>query len=129
MFLRFACFSLAFLSLFSSFSFADENKNIFADYTSDIRKPADAKANNVYNAWGDNMANLIESGYRDGVVVTGEGDYAKGKVRADGAGNIVVDKYANVGPIINKPNFSNTNIVIRKDPNKNLNITKKNVVK
>lgn len=114
-----------FIILFSNSntSFADDDKDIFSDYHTDIQKPADAKATNVYNAWGDNMAKLIESGYRDGVVIDGPGEYAGGKVYADGAGNVIVRKDAHVGPIINKPKFENTNIIIKRDSNNNFAIT------
>ena len=111
------------LTLFSSLLFscsislAEDEKDIFADYNADLRKTADAKVNNVYNAWGDNMAKLIESGYRDGIVVEGPGTYGNGHVHVDGAGNVVVDKHANVGTIVNKSKFQNTNVIIKKDTN------------
>lgn len=88
--------------------FAEDEKDIFADYNADIRKSADAKASNVYNAWGENMANLISSGLRDGIVVDGAGSYANGKVQADGVGNINVAKGANVGTLINKTTLKNS---------------------
>lgn len=96
--------------------FAEED--IFADYNKSVQKPADAKANNVYQAWGENMANMINSGYRDGVVVDGEGSYAGGKVRADGVGNVVVDKNANVGPVINRTDVNNSTIIIQPKQNR-----------
>ncbi|MBQ7607345.1 MAG: hypothetical protein IJU76_05185 [Desulfovibrionaceae bacterium] len=104
--------SAFFLSLSAGLVYAEDEKDLFADYYADIRKSADAKTANVYNAWGENMSHLIESGLRSGTVVTGEGNYAGGKVRADGVGNINVDKYANVGPIINKTKVENSSVIV-----------------
>ena len=93
-------------------------EDIYADYNADVRKPADAKANKVYSAWANNMAYQIEHGNKDGVVINGEGDYADGKVHADGVGNVKVDKNANVGPIVNKTEIENSTVIIQKDEKK-----------
>lgn len=90
-------------------------EDIFADYNKSIQKPADAKTTNVYEAWGENIANMINSGYRDGVVVDGPGDYGNGKIRADGVGNVLIDKNANVGPVINQTDVKNSTIVIQQN--------------
>lgn len=111
-------FTVIALASFFSCAMAHADENIFGDYNKDIQKPAEANATNVYNAWGDNMANLIESGYRDGVVIDGEGEYAGGKVRADGVGNVVVDKNANIGPIINKTEIKDSTVIIKRDSTK-----------
>lgn len=128
MFLRLGFIVTLFIALFSLFNtsttLADDEKDIFADYNTDMRKHADAKAENVYNAWGDNMANLIQSGYRDGVVIEGEGSYKDGKIRADGAGNVVVDKFTNVGSIVNKPKFQNTTVIFKGDSKNNSDFTR-----
>ncbi len=92
---------------------AADDEDIFAEYNKTIQKPADAKVTNVYDSWGENMANMIESGYRDGVVIESQGSYANGKIRVDGVGNVLVDKNANVGTIINKMGIDNSNIVIK----------------
>ena len=112
-----AC-AVAVFAVAVSAAHASADEDIFADYNAAMQKPAEANATNVYNAWGDNMANMIESGYRDGVVIRGEGEYAGGKVHADGVGNVVVDRHANVGPIVNKPKIENSTVVIKKDPTK-----------
>lgn len=65
------------------------------------------------DAWGNNMAHRIKRGYSDGVVVDGEGEYAGGKVKVDGLGNVTVDQGANVGPIINQTDINNSNIIIQ----------------
>lgn len=90
-------------------------EDIFADYNKSVQKPADAKVTNVYEAWGENMANMINSGYRDGVVVDGPGEYGNGKIRADGVGNVLIDKNANVGPVINQTDVKNSTIVIQQN--------------
>lgn len=105
--------------LFFSSPVYAEDEDIFADYTKDMRKNAKSNATNVYNAYGDNMANMIESGYRDGVVVKGEGSYAGGKVKADGVGNVFVDKHANVGPVINKSKIQNSTVIFKNNSKKN----------
>lgn len=92
---------------------ADED--IFSDYNAAIQKPAEANAVNVYNAYSDNLANMIEHGFRDGVVIDGAGSYAGGKVHADGVGNVQVDRGANVGPIINQTQMKNSTVIIKKD--------------
>lgn len=89
---------------------ADEDP--FAAYHSDIRKEADAKVISVYDAWSNNMTERIRNGYSDGIVIDEEGDYAGGKVHADGLGNVVVDKDAIVGPIINNTDVNNTTIIM-----------------
>ena len=38
----------------------------------------------------------------------------------DGAGNVVIDKHANIENIINKSKFENTNVLIKKDKNNKL---------
>lgn len=93
--------------------------DLFKDYNAAIQKPAEANATNVYNAYADNLANMIESGYRDGVVIKGEGSYAGGKVHADGVGNIMVGRGANVGPIVNQTKLQNSTVVIKMDAQKN----------
>ncbi len=89
----------------------------YAEYLSDIRKEADAQVKSVYNAWGNNMAYRISNGLADGIVIEGEGDYADGKIHADGVGNVVIDKDAIVGPIINRTDISNTTVIM--NPNRN----------
>ena len=102
---------------FLSTAIAEED--LFGEYRADMRKDADAKDTNVYKAYGENMANLIESGRKEGIVITGEGEWADGKVHADGAGNVVVDKDANVkGPIINKTKIENTTVIIKDSSNR-----------
>ncbi len=94
---------------------ADEDP--MAGYNADIQKPADAKVYNINSAWAENNANLIEHGRKKGIVIKGAGDYANGKVHADGVGNVVVDKDARVrGPIINKTEIKNSTVVIKTDP-------------
>ena len=100
--------------LAENFSYA-ENIDMFGDYYKSIRGKADAKVVNVYSVWGDNMANLIERGSRDGIVIKGEGDYAGGKIHSDGLGNVTIDKHANVGPVINKPKIKDSTVIIKKD--------------
>ena len=69
----------------------------------------------MYSAWGNNMGNLIKHGRKRGVVIDGEGDYAGGKIHADGLGNVEVKPGARInGPIINKVDTKNTTIVIQK---------------
>ena len=96
-----------------------EDEDIFADYNKAMRKTAESNTTNVYNAYGDNMANMIESGYRDGIVVKGSGSFAGGKVKADGLGNVFVDKHANVGPVINKSKIQNSTVILKNDAKKN----------
>lgn len=96
---------------FSSVLAADEN--IFGDYAKDLNKEAEAKSTNVYNAWGDNMANMIEKGARDGVVINGSGSYAGGKIKSDGLGNIAIERGANVGPVINKTTIKDSTVIFR----------------
>ena len=112
-------FSITLLGMFFYAVTAVAAEDIFSDYYRDTRKPAEANATNVYNAWGENMANLIESGARDGVVVDGAGDYAGGKIKVDGVGNIIVEKNANVGPVINKTKIKDSTIIIKNDSGKN----------
>ncbi len=91
---------------------ADDNEDIFRGYNSDIKKTAEAKANNLYSAWANNNAYLIIHKVKKGLVIDEAGDYADGKVHADGVGNIVVDKDAKInGPIINNIKIDNTTIV------------------
>lgn len=104
------CLCVSCLPFLASPAFSEE-KDIFADYNADINKHADAKASSVYNAWGENMANMIQSGYRDGVVINGAGSYAGGKVQANGVGNINVARGANMGPIINNTKLDGSTIV------------------
>ncbi|SDG04986.1 hypothetical protein [Desulfovibrio legallii] len=88
-------------------------EDIFADYNKDMSKPADANVMGVYDAWGNNMAHRIKNGYSDGVVIDGPGSYADGAVRADGLGNVVIDKNANVGPVINQTDINNSTVIIQ----------------
>lgn len=92
---------------------ASAEEDPLAEYQQEINKPADANTINIYDAWGNNMAHRIKNGYAEGVVVDGEGEYAGGKVRVDGLGNVTVDKGANVGPIINQTDINNSNIIIQ----------------
>ena len=116
-FIRPAIVLCGMLFLASSAALAEDD--LFGEYRADMRKDADATAANVYNAYGENMAELIKSGRREGIVVTGEGEWADGKVRADGAGNVVVDKDANIkGPIINKTKIENTTVIIKDSSNR-----------
>ena len=78
--------------------YAEENPHL--DYMADINTPANAKTNSLYEAWGENMSELIESGRREGIIIDNE-NYTDGKVHVDGVGNIVVDKNANTGAIVN----------------------------
>ena len=57
------------------------------------------------------MSSLIQNGMRDGVVIDGAGSYANGRIRADGVGNINVQRGANVGSIINKTDLNNSILV------------------
>ncbi|WP_206214262.1 hypothetical protein [Desulfovibrio sp. ZJ369] len=113
--MRYNLFKMAIVVVFSligtGVSVAEED--IFADYKNDMRKPAESRATNVYKAWGDNMAAHIEKGVKSGIVIDGAGSYGGGKVRADGVGNVTVDKGANVGPIINKTEIKNSPVIIR----------------
>ena len=72
------------------------------------------KTTEIYEAWGTNMAELIESGHKEGIVIDTE-NYSNGKVHADGVGNIVVDKNANTGTIINNSEIKNSTVIIIKD--------------
>ena len=83
------------------------------DYLRDINKSADAHAVKVSEAWAENMAYRINHGMADGVVVDGKTD--KNGVLADGVGNIIVREGANVGPIINKTDISNSNVIVKTD--------------
>ena len=94
------------------FAYAEENPH--AEYMYDIRTPANAKTTEIYEAWGTNMAELIESGHKEGIVIDTE-NYSNGKVHADGVGNIVVDKNANTGTIINNSEIKNSTVIIIKD--------------
>ena len=95
---------------------AHADEDIFKGYNADMRKPADARVTNIYSAWANNNAYLIIHKVKKGLVIDGAGDYADGKVHADGLGNIVVDKDAKInGPIINNPEIKNTTVVIKKD--------------
>lgn len=102
------------IGTFSPVKAADED--LFGDYRKDLAKDAEAKSVNVYNAWGDNMANLIESGAREGVVIDGSGSYAGGKIKSDSVGNVQIDRYANVGPVINKTTLNNTLLIMQNKP-------------
>ncbi len=90
---------------------ADED--IFAEYKTDMQRPAESNTTNVYKAWGDNMAVHIENGIKDGIVVNRAGSYAGGKVHSDGVGNVTVDPGANVGPIINDTEIRNSPVIFR----------------
>lgn len=92
---------------------ANAEEDIFADYNKDMSKPADANVVGVYDAWGNNMAHRIKNGYSEGVVIDGAGDYADGKVHVDGMGNVVIDKNANVGPVINQTDLNNSTVIIQ----------------
>ena len=92
--------------------YAEENPHL--DYMADINTPANAKTNSLYEAWGENMAELIESGRKEGIIIDNE-NYYNGKVQADGVGNIVVDKNANTGAIINNSEIKNSTVIIMKD--------------
>ncbi|WP_165071834.1 hypothetical protein [Desulfovibrio sp. ZJ200] len=96
----------------SALIYAEENPHL--DYMADINTPANAKTNSLYEAWGENMAELIESGRKEGIIIDNE-NYSDGKVHADGAGNIVVDKNANTGAIINNSEIKNSTVIIIKD--------------
>lgn len=116
------CFAFAialYSCLWCAHAVRAEEEDLFADYYKDTRKSADARVTNVYSAWGENMANLIKQNHRDGVVIDGKGEYADGKIHADGVGNVIVDKNANVGPVINKTEIKNSTVVIKRDHNRN----------
>lgn len=89
-------------------------EDCFAAYQSDLEKEAGAKVTSVYDAWGNNMANMIKSGHKSGIVIDSAGDYADGKIHVDGLGNVVVDKNANVGPIINQSEINNTTVIMNR---------------
>lgn len=97
-----------------------EDDDIFSEYNSAIQKHADAQNTNVYSAWGNNMSNLGEHGRKKNVlVIKGEGDYANGKVHADGLGNVLVKQGAKInGPIINKTDLKNTTVIIQDSTNR-----------
>lgn len=104
------------LSCAVSLSSIHADEDIFKDYNTSINKPAEANSTNVYSAWAENMANLIGHGRKKGIVINGEGDYAGGKVHADGVGNVVVNRGARItGPIINKTEIKNSAVVIKQD--------------
>ena len=92
--------------------YAEENPHL--DYMADINTPANAKTNSLYEAWGENMSELIESGRREGIIIDNE-NYTDGKVHVDGVGNIVVDKNANTGAIVNNSEIKNSTIIMIKD--------------
>lgn len=80
-------------------------------YARDINSPADANAVRMYDAWAENLGYRIEHGLSDGIVVDEEketDDYV-----SDGVGNVIVKDGANVGPIINQTDLSNTTVIIR----------------
>lgn len=104
---------IAFVLMYCSAVSASAEEDPLADYQHEINKPADANTINIYDAWGNNMAHRIKHGYAEGVVVDGEGEYAGGKVKVDGLGNVTVDRGANVGPIINQTDINNSNIIIQ----------------
>ena len=104
---------LILLGLFVANTPCNAAEDLFADYKKSLQKPAEAHAVEIYNAWSENLTNMIESGYTDGVVIEGEGKYKNGKVEANKFGVVEVDKYANVGPIINKSTFKNSTIIVK----------------
>lgn len=82
-----------------------------------LLKMPDPQATNMYSAWGANMANMIEHGVKEGVVVKKEGEYADGKIKVDGVGNVAVEDGARVnGPIINMMEIeSGTTVIIQEE--------------
>ena len=85
--------------------------DLFGEYNAAIRKKADAKTVNVYNAWGNNMANMIEEGIKDGIVIDGTSN--------KGLGNVYINKNANVGTVINNTNIQGTTVINKKNTSTN----------
>lgn len=109
---RYLCIMI-FVLLSSTAVSVSAEEDPLAEYQQEINKPADADVINVYDAWGNNMVHRIKRGYADGVVVDGAGEYADGKVKVDGLGNVAIDKGANVGPVINQTEINNSNVIIQ----------------
>jgi len=103
---------MAFIFLLVNTISAEENPH--SDYMVDINTPANSNTNSLYEAWGENMSELIESGRKEGIIIDNE-NYSGGKVHVDGVGNIVVDKNANTGAIVNNSEIKNSTIIIMKD--------------
>lgn len=92
---------------------AYSNDNLgFGAYMRDINTPAAADAVNMHDAWSENTAARIEDGTADGIVIDIERD--TDQYTSDGVGNVIVKDGANVGPIINKTDLSNTVVIIKR---------------
>ena len=84
--------------------------DLFAGYSKEINSEADAKAVNVYNAWANNMKNLIKKGAKDGIVVDKAAD--TDQYTSDGLGNVTVKEGAKVGTIIVDIPIEDSTIII-----------------
>lgn len=96
------------ITIVASNAHADEDPYAAAiqGYHSDRLKKADAQTINVYDAWADNMAHLIESGSRPGKVIDSND--------ASGTGNLTIGRGAKInGPIIFKPTNKNTTTIVK----------------
>lgn len=84
--------------------------DLFGEYNKQINYEADAKATAIYDAWSNNMENLIRNRIKEGIIVEGVADTEK--YSSDGVGNITIKEGAEVGTIINKTNTENSTIII-----------------
>lgn len=86
------------------------NQDLFSDYNKQINSEADAKSINVYDAWANNIENLIRTKHKKGIIV--EEAIETDQYISDGLGNITIKEGADVGTVINKTNTENSTIVI-----------------
>ena len=84
--------------------------DLFAGYNKQIHSEADAKNTNIYDAWSNNMENLIRNKIKKGIIVEGAAD--TDQYRSDGIGNITIKNGAKIGTIINKTTTEDSTIII-----------------
>jgi len=98
---------------FASNCLAVQFQDPLKDYKGAIKKQdADAQPGMIYRAWGNNMANRIESGEAQGVVIDKNGViHGTTTATATGAGNIVIQGSKVNGPIINMSTNRNINAI------------------
>ena len=89
---------------------APQAPDLFSEYNKQINSEADAKSIEIYNAWADNMENLIEHKKRKGIVVHGKEE--TDKYSSDGLGNIIIKEGANIGTIINKTDIEDSTVIL-----------------
>ena len=107
------------LFLFFGVNFAYASDELgFNAYLRDLNTPADANAVNIYDAWAENTAYRIEQEMTDGIVIDGKNE--TDEYVSDGVGNVIIKSRLNLGPIINKTDFSSTTIIIKMDRDKHI---------